>query len=359
MTDSTEPAAPKIHIAASRAHDFVAAVLAANGVPADHASTVASCLVEADLRGHESHGINRLPSYVARLRSGAMSGAASPAVAPVTPCVGRVDAANCLGAVAARAAMAAAVDMAKGPAGIGLVGVRASNHFGMAAWVVQQAVDAGLLCLVFTNSSPALPPWGARDRLLGVSPIACGAPAGPRGRPFVLDMAPSVAARGKVYRAERRGEAIPEGWALDRDGAPTTDPARALEGVMLPVGGPKGSALAIMMDVFAGVLTGSAFAGHVASPYDASRPADVGHFFVALRPDLFVSANEFRDRMDYLYQRVVGAEKMQGVDRVYFPGEIELVTKEERERTGIPYVEAEIAALNEEARHVGVEPISE
>jgi LDH2 family malate/lactate/ureidoglycolate dehydrogenase len=119
------------------------------------------------------------------------------------------------------------------------------------------------------------------------------------------------------------------------------------------MGGPKGSALAVMMDVFSGVLSGSAFAGHVTGPYDFSKPADVGHFLVAIKPDLFVSAADFRVRLEYLYQRVVGSEKMAGVDRVFFPGEIEQLNQKEREKNGIPFVEAEIEALNEEARLVG------
>ena len=195
--------------------------------------------------------------------------------------------------------------------GIGMVSVKHSNHFGMSAWIVQQAVDAGMMSLVFTNSSPALPVWGGKDKLMGVSPIACGAPAG-KAPPFILDMAPSVAARGKIYKAKRRGEKIPMDWALDKDGNRTDDPAAALEGVMLPMGGPKGSGLSIMMDVFSGVLSGSAFAGHVTNPYDASRPADTGHFLVAIKPDLFMGLEEFKERMDYLYQRVVGCEKMAG-----------------------------------------------
>lgn len=133
---------------------------------------------------------------------------------------------------------------------------------------------------------------------------------------------------------------------------------RALEGVMLPMGGPKGSALSIMMDVFSGVFSGSAFAGHVANPYDPSRPADAGHFVVAIKPDLFLPLADFRERMRYLYDRVVRESvPAAGVDRVYFPGEIEQRTERERRRSGIPYVEAEVAALDEEARRVGAEPI--
>lgn len=248
--------------------------------------------------------------------------------------------------------MTTAISMAQ-QFGIGMVSVRHSNHFGMSAWIVRQAVEANMMSLVFTNSSPALPVWGGREKLMGVSPIACGAPAG-SGRPFILDMAPSVAARGKIYKALRRGENIPGDWALDGEGKPTDDPARALEGVMLPMGGPKGSALAVMMDVFSGVLSGSAFAGGVTGPYDMSKPGDVGHFLVAIKPDLFMSLDEFKERMDTLYQRVVTAEKMHGVDRIYFPGEIEQIREDERLRDGIPFVQDEIDTLNAEAQRVGV-----
>lgn len=237
-----------------------------------------------------------------------------------------------------------------------MASIKHSNHFGMSAWIVQKALDADMMSLVFTNSSPALPAWGGKSKLLGVSPIACGAPG--KETPFVLDMAPSIAARGKIYKAKRRGEPIPPDWALDKDGHPTTDPAAALDGgVMLPMGGPKGSGLAVMMDVFSGVLSGSAFAGDVTGPYDPSKPSDVGHFLVAIKPDLFMSLQEFRDRMQYLYDKVVGADKAAGVDRIYFPGELEQLQQKEREATGIPLVQAEIDALNAEAARVGVRPL--
>jgi LDH2 family malate/lactate/ureidoglycolate dehydrogenase len=298
---------------------------------------------------------NRIPSYMARIREGVLDACASPSIRQVSPAVAQVDGHNGFGFLAAHKGMAAAIDMAK-EIGIGMVSVKHSNHFGMSAWVVQQALDAGMMSLVFTNSSPALPVWGGKAKLMGVSPIACGAPAG-KGRPFIVDMAPSVAARGKIYKALRRGEQIPGDWALDKDGRQTQDPAAALEGVMLPMGGPKGSAIALMMDVFSGVLSGSAFAGHVTNPYDPSRPADVGHFLVAIKPDLFMSIEEFKERMDYLYQRVVGSERMTGTDRIYFPGEIEDLNKEKRLKDGIPLVDAEIQALNKEAERVGAASI--
>nr|OQO28305.1 hypothetical protein B0A51_05424 [Rachicladosporium sp. CCFEE 5018] len=351
MADST-----KLYIAEAYAHTFATNLLAANGVSREHAALIAKCLVAADLRGIDTHGINRLPSYLARVRQGVLDPTARPTLVEATPVVAQVDAHNSFGFVASSMAMSHACTVAQ-TYGIGMVSVKHSNHFGMSAWLVQQALDAGMMSLVFTNSSPALPVWGGREKLMGVSPIACGAPGGPASPPFILDMAPSVAARGKIYKALRRGEQIPEDWALDADGQRTTDPAAALQGVMLPMGGPKGSALAVMMDVFSGVLSGSAFAGGVTNPYDPSKPANVGHFIVAMKPDLFMDLAEFKERMQVLYRKVVGCEKMAGVERIYFPGELEQIEEVKRRREGIPLVQAEVDALNGEAAKVGVEQL--
>ncbi|PWY82075.1 Malate/L-lactate dehydrogenase [Aspergillus heteromorphus CBS 117.55] len=349
----SEPSQQIHHINPSDLETFVHNILVGNGVSKEHATTISNCLVQADLRGVDTHGSNRIPSYMKRVRQKVLDPSATPELTQITPVVASVDGKNAFGFVSAHLGMERAIGMAQ-DFGIGMVSIKHSNHFGMSAWLVQQAIDAGMMSLVFTNSSPALPVWGGRSKLMGVSPIACGAPAGTE-RPFILDMAPSIAARGKIYKALRRGEKIPTDWALDGEGNLTDDPARALEGVMLPMGGPKGSALSIMMDVFSGVLSGSAFAGHVTNPYDPSKPADVGHFLIAIKPDLFMSLEDFKSRMDYLYQRVVGSEKMGGVERIYYPGEIEQITRDKRLVEGIPFTRAEIEALNEEAEVVGVE----
>ncbi|KAF9769740.1 hypothetical protein IL306_012831 [Fusarium sp. DS 682] len=351
-----QDASQKIPIAASEARRFVEDILKGNGIPSENAAIIARCLVAADLRGVDTHGMNRIPSYMERIRQDVLNASAQPILTQVTPAVAQVDGQNGFGFVAAHKGMSAAIESAK-VFGIGMASIKHSNHFGMSAWIVQQALDADMMSLVFTNSSPALPAFGGKSKLMGVSPIACGAPGKGPMENFILDMAPSVAARGKIYKAKRRGEKIPLDWALDAEGRPTDDPEAALGGVMLPMGGPKGSALSIMMDVFSGVLSGSAFAGHVTGPYDPSKPADVGHFLVAIKPDLFMSLDEFRERMQYLYERVVGSEKAAGVERIYFPGEIEQLAQKEREKTGIPLVQAEIDALNAEAKKVGVEPL--
>ncbi|RDW68297.1 putative malate l-lactate protein [Coleophoma crateriformis] len=356
MAETTSDA-PKQHVPSHAAQAFVQDLLAHHGVKPENATIIAKCLVSADLRGVDTHGINRLPSYLARVRAGVLDAQAEPTLKQLTPVVAQVDGHNGFGFLAAHMGMSCAVAMAR-EFGIGMVSVKHSNHFGMSAWVVQQALDeGGMMSLVFTNSSPALPVWGGKEKLMGVSPIACGAPGGDGQMPFILDMAPSVAARGKIYKALRRGEKIPVDWALDQNGNRTEDPEQALRGVMLPMGGPKGSALSIMMDVFSGVLSGSEFAGGVTNPYDPSKPADVGHFLIAIKPDLFMDLKEFKNRMQYLHDKVVGCERMAGVDRIYFPGELEQLCQVEREKTGIPYVEAEIQALNKEADLVGSQQI--
>jgi LDH2 family malate/lactate/ureidoglycolate dehydrogenase len=242
--------------------------------------------------------------------------------------------------------------------GIGIVSVRRSTHFGMAASYVQQALDAGFISLVFSNASPAMPPWGARTALLGTNPFAAGAPAG-QHPPFLLDMSPAVAARGKIRRAERRGEKIPLGYALDGEGRPTTDAKAALGGVVLPIGGYKGSGLAMLMDIFGGVISGAAFGGDVGDQYKAfDRPQDVGHFFLAMKPDLFVPAGDYGARMDTLIERVRASPTAEGSDEVLMPGEPERRYQEARRRNGIPYSAAEIAALHTEAAKAGVAPLA-
>ena len=347
----------RIYIAPDEARRFITDVLTSNNVPTDNAAIIAKCLTAADLRGVDTHGMNRIPSYMERIRRGVLDPAAQPTLTKITPVVSQVDGRNGFGFLSCQQGMAAAIEAAK-TFGIGMTSVKHSNHFGMGAWIVQQAIDEDMMSLVFTNSSPALPPWGGKSKLVGVSPLACGAPGKTRETSFVLDMAPSVAARGKVYKAKRRGESIPPDWALDADGNPTTDPEAALGGVMLPMGGPKGSALAIMMDVFSGVFSGSAFAGNVTGPYDFSQSADVGHLLVAIKPDLFMSLDDFRERLQHLYDKITQSEKMPSTDRIYFPGEIELLTEAERSKTGIPLVQAEIDALNAEAEKVGAKPLA-
>ena len=245
--------------------------------------------------------------------------------------------------------------------GIGVVSARRSSHFGMAASYALPAIETGFMVMVFSNASPAMPPWGGKDGLLGTNPFCVGAPGG-KLAPFLLDMSPAVAARGKIRRAERRGETIPVGYALDKDGRDTTDPKAALGGVVLPIGTYKGSGISMMMDIFGGVISGAAFAGNVGDQYKAfDRPQDVGHFFLAMKPNLFVSEEEYRARMDTLVERVRGVPKAHGYDEILIPGEPEARLEAQHRETGIPYSPHDLAPLHTEAARAGVQrlPISD
>lgn len=335
------------------AEAFARALLAAHRVPKKDAATVAACLVLADLRGVETHGLVRLPGYLERVRRGLVN--PKPRLLPkrVAPAAAALDGQNGFGFVIGRRAMAEAISLAR-KSGIGIVAVKRSTHFGMAALYVLQALDAGFVSMVFTNASRAMPPWGGRAALLGTSPLAVGAPGG-KLAPFVLDMSPAVAARGKIRLAEKRGEKIPLGFALDGEGRPTNDPAEALKGVVLPIGGPKGSGLSMFMEIFGGVLSGAAFAGDVADQYKVfDRPQNVGHFFLAMRPDLFVSKNEYRSRMDTLAERVRACPRAEGFDEILLPGESEAREEAKRRKSGIPYGVGEIEVLQAEAARAGV-----
>ena len=189
------------------------------------------------------------------------------------------------------------------------------------------------------------------------SPIAVGVPGGSEGD-FVLDMSPCVAARGKIRKAARRGEQIPEGYALDSNGKATTDLMRALEGVVLPIGGPKGSGLAMMMDIFSGVMSGSAFAGRVNDQYkNMEECQNVGHWFFVFKPDIFLDGGvvEFRERMDDLLSKTRAVKKAEGFGRIFISGEPESETEKQRRIEGIPFTKGEIDALHELASKSGVD----
>jgi LDH2 family malate/lactate/ureidoglycolate dehydrogenase len=274
-------------------------------------------------------------------------------VSRVASAVVGVDGDDGLGLVVGPRAMAEAIAIAH-ESGIGLAGVKRSGHYGMAALYILQAVAAGCAALAFTNASPALPVWGGRTPFLGTSPFAAGAPAG-SAPAFMLDMACSTVARGKLKFAAQRGEPIPEGLALDRLGRPTTDGAAAFEGVVLPMGGVKGSGLSMLMEVLSGVLTGAAFGGDVRNPFTGlDGPQNTGHFFLALRTDLFMAPDAFENRMLTLRERVKSQPRAEGFEEILMPGEPEARNEEERRIEGIPLTPDVLASLQREGERVGV-----
>lgn len=329
--------------------NFVAELFATQGLATHDAFIVARCLVEADARGVVSHGVGRVPIYLERLRLGVVKPRPAFVLDELAPAAARLDGDNGLGFLVAQRAMAEAIERAR-TFGIGLVLAHHSNHFGMAASYLRQAIEAGMAAFVFTNASPAMPVWGGRTPFLGTSPFAFGTPGGTRSGPLVLDMATSVVARGKIRRAVAQNQPIPEGWALDSQGRPTTNAREAYEGLILPLGGPKGSGLSLMMEVLAGVMSGSAFGGEVGNQYlDKSSPQNVGHCFIALRPELAVSADEYRDRLDALVERAKATPRMDAAQPILMPGEPEALIEAARRRDGIPLSAEDRAALVAEA----------
>ncbi|HZR74201.1 Ldh family oxidoreductase [Bradyrhizobium sp.] len=354
QTAGADSATGPFYVDAEAAEAFGRGLLIAHDLPEEAAATVARCLVKADLRGVDTHGLQTLPHYLERVRRGLINPRPNLKVERVTPVAGALDGQDAFGFVVATKAMAEAIDMAR-EFGVGIVSARRSTHFGAACNYALQAMDAGFIGIVFTNASRAMPPWGGREGLLGTSPIAVAAPAG-KETPFDLDMSPAVAARGKIRRAARRGQQMPLGYALDAKGRQTTDPHAALDGgTVQPIGGPKGSALAMLMDVMGGVISGAAFGGDVRNHFeDYEAPQNVGHFIMAMRPDLFVSRDEYLKRMDVLAQRVHANQTAEGFDEVIMPGERERRLEAKHRRTGLPFHAKEMAALQEAAAKAGL-----
>jgi len=300
-----------------RLTDFATAVLESEGVPADDARLLAGCLVEAELWGHPSHGLLRLSWYVARIRTGVVDPAANAETVVDRGAVAVLDGHEGLGHVLTAHAAIEAVRRAK-EQGVGVVAVRNSNHFGMAAHFTRMIAEQGCVGIITTNGSPAMAPWGGRAKAVGANPWSIATPAGQHGV-TVMDVANVNAARGKIYAARERGGSIPEGWALDAAGRPTTDPAAAIDGVILPMAGHKGYAITFLMDV----LSGSAVGTGVRGPYEADRPSGCGHLFLALDPDAFGDRAGYEARVRRLVDEVKSVPLAQGFDEVFYPGELE------------------------------------
>jgi LDH2 family malate/lactate/ureidoglycolate dehydrogenase len=331
---------------------FAAGVLMAEGVPPEDARLVAGCLVEAELWGHPSHGLLRLPWYAARLRAGVIDPAAEPELVVDAGAVAVLDGREGLGHVLAARAARLAVLRARDH-GVGAVGVRNSNHFGMAAHFSRMMAEDGCVGVVTTNASPAMAPWGGRDKAVGANPWSIAAPAGRHGV-TVMDIANTGVARGKIYAARERGTPIPAGWATDAGGVPTTDPVAAAEGLILPMGGHKGYAISFMMDVLSGVLTGAEFATGVSGPQQAERRSGSGHLLVALDVAAFLPPAEFAGRMERLVAEMKSVPPAEGFAEVLVPGELEDRNRARREREGIDLPGVTLAALRELAGTTGV-----
>jgi LDH2 family malate/lactate/ureidoglycolate dehydrogenase len=314
----------EVRVAVAELQSLVADAFLRAGVPEANAVVVAHALVEAEARGIESHGVRMLPSYVARLRSGGFNAAAEPRVVRDGPAVALMDGDNGLGPLVATQAMAVAMDKARS-AGIGACAAFASNHYGAAAVYALQACREGLIGLATTNSVAAVAPPGGRVGRVGNTATAYAIPTHVEP-PLVLDISMSTAARSRFALHAERGQPLPEGWAIDAEGRPTTDAKAGLGGYLLPLGSPtaghKGFGLAMLMDTLSGALSGARFGIELQRMTDDDpRRYGIGHFLLAVDPAWFGDPAAFRRRIDRMIGDVRDTPVLPGADRVYAPGE--------------------------------------
>lgn len=344
----------RVRISASNLQRWVERVLGRVGIPTEDACITAQVLVDADLTGRHTHGVSRLPLYVKRVEAGLIE--AEPQLQWETisaPTMARLDGGNGLGPVVAWRAMERGVELAQ-QHGSAVVAVHHSNHCGAMSAYCTEAAKRGLIILALTNSPPGIPPWGGRVAYFGTNPIAWGFPRGAGETPLVIDMATSVVARGNIIEAARLHQPIPEGWAIDRWGNPTTDAQKALEGAVLPMGGAKGYALALSVEMLAGVLSGAGFGPAVKNPYsDNSGPSNVGHFFMVLNPVSMLPEGEFFARLRAMEEEVREIPAAPH-EQIGLPGDRSEVSRAEYLKEGILLDATLVSQLNQMASRLEV-----
>lgn len=330
----------------------VAAIFGVLGLQSDAARFVASCLVEADLEGIPSHGVMLTPMYVKRIQSRSVSLATQARVVSDRGSALVLDADNTLGQLTSRQAVALLTDRAP-KHGLAAVAVRNGFHFGTAGrWALDLAAH-GLIGIVMSNTRPLMPAPGGAQRVVGNNPMAIAMPTA-EGPPVVLDMAMSATAMGKIRLAEAAGQSIPSGWATDAAGQPTTDPAEAIKGMLLPAAGHKGFGLALLIDLFCGGLSSGAIADTVRPLYgDPTLPYGCAHFFLALDVARFRDIGAFAREVSRLAQHVRASAKASGVDRIFTPGEPAWESKQ-RNAGQCPLAAETAHALEELAKGLGI-----
>ncbi len=316
---------------------YVAEIFERGGVPRDEAARVAEALVGADCRGMTSHGVMRVPMYMKKVRAGGFRSGTKGKILRETAGSILLDGEDGLGQVITWRAMEGAIRKAR-TAGVGVVGVTRSNHFGEGAYYALQAIRADMIGILTTNGSANTPPHGGRSMMAGNLPLTVGVPTREE-LPILLDMAMCASSKGKIAYAAKKGERIPPGWAVDSAGQPTEDPQKVLDGGwILPIGGYKGWGLILFLDILSGVLTGGPMGPEVTDLFTgaAATPQGLGHFVMALNIEAFMPVDAFKRRMDARIRAIKNSERLPGVEEILMPGERELRLEHERRRSGVP-----------------------
>jgi LDH2 family malate/lactate/ureidoglycolate dehydrogenase len=328
---------------------LVEEILSAARVPPHKAAVTAACLVASNLRGVDSHGIQLLPFYVDQLLAGEMDGQADGHVISETGSCLLFDGESGLGQWVADTCCRHAVRIAAAQ-GMALVVARESNHFGAAAWWAQKMRAAGQIGIVMCNASPIVPPWQGKEGRMGTNPICMSVPG-----PWLLDMATTTVAAGKIFKAFINGQReIPPGWAFDSDGVPTTDTAKAYKGMLMPLGGYKGSGLAMMVEILCSVLSGGAMSTEIGGIRVRGKKVRNSQMFMAIDVAHFMPVEEFTARMEQLVALMKSTPAAPGYDEVMVAGDPEWRMEAERKRDGIPIAEGNWDNLCKTAARVGV-----
>ncbi len=345
-------------VAAPQLSAFIAHAFTAVAVPSADAQVIAQLMTQADLNGSEGHGVFRLPQYIRRIKGGAVNVQPNIRVEREMAGMALVHGDNGMGHLVMKFAAEKAIEKAK-TAGVAWVGARWSNHAGPASLYATMPLAHDMIGLYMAvGSANHLPPWGGLDMLLSTNPIAVAVPAGDEPA-IVLDMATTVAAYGKVKTKAQRGEMMPEGWMMDRQGQPLTDPQRASEGFLLPIGGYKGYGLALVMGLLAGNLNGAAMGKDVIDfNNDDSTETNTGHAIIAINIAAFQELQEFKQGMDTLIRDIRNSQRLPGVERIRLPGEGTHVTRAERDKKGIPMPPALLVALDQLAGELNIGKLS-
>jgi LDH2 family malate/lactate/ureidoglycolate dehydrogenase len=330
---------------------FAADFLQAIGASEEEAAIIADGLMTASLWWHpgQGQGLEKLFRYQRRVGNGGIVPQAQMSWVTDGPAYSLLDAAKGFGYVAAHRAMQRAIDKAQ-QSGLGLVGVRNSNHFGIAGYHAWQAAKAGLIGWTFTNAKAEMAPWGSAQVVLGTNPWGIAIPRRD-APPILLDMALTMSGKGMMRWYMQEGRPIPENWALTPDGQTTTDPAQAMDGPLLPIGEYKGYGLSLVTDVLSGVMTGALFAGAV---FQDDQNYDVGHVMLAIRPDAFLSRQQFEERLEKFVDEVKGAAPIDPDRPVRLPGEVEFERMQERRQDGIPVSRETVEGLRDLAGDLNV-----
>jgi LDH2 family malate/lactate/ureidoglycolate dehydrogenase len=308
--------------------------------------------VDADLSGIHSHGVLRVPEYVKKLTTGGVNPTGRPSVVRDVGACLVVDGGNSMGQIGMDFATKRVIERAA-LHGIAAAGIRGSNHSGAMAYYARQAVAHGMIGIATTNALPTMAPWGGAERLLGINPLGIAIPAGTE-QPIVYDAAFSGSSHGKIRIYQQKGWTLPDGWALDRDGQPTTDPAAAIEGLLMPIGCFKGTALALIMGVLSSMLSGAAYGTELGDMQSGPRPGQDGHFVAAIRVEAFEDLARFQSRVDAAIRQIHACRPAAGVERIYAPGELEFLRQEEYRTLGIPLNDVTLADLGKLAKGVGI-----